>query len=86
MSEMVERVVHALRKKAAEIDHRPEVVEADPMWFAEEYARVAIEAMREPTRAMVDIGEHWLDGANPTEAWRLMIDEALDPVLTESLP
>lgn len=45
MSELEERVAKALRAKAAEIDNRPDVHDADAMWFADEYARAALDAI-----------------------------------------
>ena len=92
MSEMIERVAKAIRERCAEIEHLPLVNEADPMYFSEEYARAAIEAMREPTRAMQQAVENdaviqcGLDDCNkhdiPDNAWRIMIDAALNPSQT----
>lgn len=73
MSEMIERVARALAK-LADNDNWNEFVPD---------ARAAIEAMREPTDAMmaaVDCaGEKadWLSGRAWTAAWQAMIDEAL---------
>jgi hypothetical protein len=53
MSEMRERVAKAIRVKSAEIDHRPGNSDPDGMWFADEFASVAIAAMREPTPEML---------------------------------
>lgn len=44
--------------------------------WAYEYARIAIEAMREPTEAMVDAGAYDLDMTIKTQ-WTNMIDAAL---------
>ena len=84
MSEMVERVAKAI------LDHVPQ---GYGMYQneAEEYARAAIAAMREPTGEMKDagadsygvpapaIGSLPLSVINgqPTKAWQAMIDEAL---------
>ncbi len=70
MSEMIERVAKAL-------------VEAWPSWGtwgdeeARKGARAAIEAMREPTEAMVIAGGKQLDCAFERQCWRAMIDAAL---------
>jgi hypothetical protein len=42
---------------------------------SEQIARVVIEAMREPTEAMIDAGGH--DDYDPRWVWQIMIDEAL---------
>jgi len=84
MSEMTERVVKAIRQKAAEIDHRPGVLEADPMWFADEYARAAIEAMREPTEGMIKAAGVVSFGTDNRpyiiRDWNAMIDAALKEI------
>ncbi len=39
-----EKVARAIRQKTAEIDHRPDIIQPDPMWFADEYVTAAINA------------------------------------------
>ena len=74
--DMIERVARALAD--AERDRRPSMAEP----FAETLARAAIEAMREPTEAMVN-GLRITRECDSTAAlwaplvWRAMIDEAL---------
>lgn len=76
MSEMVERVARVLCARNGE----PESC----LKFYRDDARAAIEAMREPTAAMVDasdIGDEEFNVTNSAvctiEFWRTMIDEAL---------
>lgn len=64
MSEMVQRVADHLRRKVG-----PAI---DPS-VCEMAAKIAIEAMREPTQAMVGVADVIL----PDLPWREMIDEAL---------
>lgn len=82
-SEMVERVAHALRSKCAEIEVKAKGDGiTDVMWIAETYAQVAIEAMRDPTAAMIIEGLYRLDddgNYDSREIWRAMIDAALQP-------
>lgn len=81
MSEMVERVAQAIRKLAVEIDHRSGIQSNDAVWFADEYARAAIEAMRVPTTEMVNEGytapTHGDGCSDIPSVWVLMIDVAL---------
>lgn len=77
MSEMIERVGKAI---LAKVPTGYGMTKAE----AAEYARVAIEAMREPTEIMVIVGQGNDLGGNPypvdyAEIWRDMIDSALDP-------
>jgi hypothetical protein len=56
----------------------------EPAWKSyEAEARAAIEAMREPTEAMVEAGSDApimnYDGNDPRDVWRLMISAALTP-------
>ena len=48
MTDKLSEVARAIRKKCAEIEHRPEyapeAMVPDMMWFADEYATAAIEA------------------------------------------
>ncbi len=85
MSEMIDRVAKAIVK--AQDDWASGVLHhLSRGSIAQQRAIYAIEAMREPTEAMVsakmDLGGYgYSEGecycADPTEIWRLMIDEAL---------
>lgn len=72
MSEMVERVARAIEAK---------VNEGRDFCSAEDVARAAIEAMREPTEAMeeaaLDVRPLMLPDS-PREVWGAMIDAALN--------
>jgi len=78
---MVKRVARAMRAKDFEEGH------CDPETTIESYigtARAAIEAMREPTAAMINSGGtengDWTpdnSAAACRESWQAMIDEAL---------
>lgn len=77
-----ERVARALRAKLQDIGYGVGTINAGQL--ADALARAAIEAMREPTEDMISAGagaedaEFGVIGLNAaTEAWRLMIDEAL---------
>jgi hypothetical protein len=72
MSEMVDRVAAAIRESEAYWWNRDD--EPDD-GLAETLARAAIEAMREPTLAVLEAGpsEPYMD----IDVWRAMIDEAL---------
>lgn len=67
MSDIINRVADALAKHVA--------VERSPNW--RDVARDAIEAMREPTKEMIDAA--WADamGEDAGDVWRAMIDAAL---------
>jgi hypothetical protein len=67
MSEMVERVARALADCALE----PFDAISRQKFMGD--ARAAIEAMREPTEAMLERGDHGTSAAG----WASMIDEAL---------
>ena len=69
MSEMIERVATALEPKCRAFGKGDM-----PMQVAREFARAAIDAMREPTPNMYAAGEgfHY-----PDNTWMAMIDEAL---------
>lgn len=88
MSEMIERVAKAILATTGE----PTMWDHYAPGTQEHYrsmARAAIEAMREPTAAMIEVGDasvdlDWslepgegLDGVDVTPAWRAMIDAAL---------
>ena len=88
MSDDVERVAWALKAKAAEIDHRPDIHVADPMWFSDEYAHAAIRAHkealanagliivpREPSEVMLNAKTTLT--SSDAEVWQAMIDAAL---------
>jgi len=69
-------------KKLANIDLAPWGEESDVLRKERcDHARMVIDAMREPTKAMLAAGENMLDhnGDNypPHITWRKMIDEAL---------
>ena len=68
-----EEVAHAIRQKTAEIDHRPDVIQPDPMWFSHEFATAAINAFL--TAA-----------AEPDEktgiSWHMRPDEATDEMVS----
>ena len=57
------------------------IMEVDPFSLNERqcraFARAAVEAMREPTDAMVDAGEIYSDGNAAWRGWQAMIDAAL---------
>lgn len=81
MSEMVERVARELRFVHSDTP-RDCVMFEDSRWLR--MARAAIEAMREPTRAMLTYEhDHMMVHASchmcggHLEGWRLMIDAAL---------
>jgi hypothetical protein len=72
MSEMVERVKTAIAEKLAPaIDLRAPYAKV----MVEAAARAAIEAMREPTEAMLDT--MWDTPGDPRTQWISAIDEAL---------
>lgn len=58
-----EKVAQAIRQKTAEIDHRPDVVQPDPMWFAHEFATATITAFLE---------------AAAEQGWNMRPDEATE--------
>lgn len=75
MSEMIDRAARAVKARASEIAAADESED----WFAEQYARAALQAIREPSEAMVEAGG--LAGDLPMraaiETWRAMINVAL---------
>lgn len=83
MSEMVERVAKALL--AVNVKRSGFVPAFEPPWMIyEQEARVAIEAMREPSNGMCAVGfDAWLqtavrsDTSQGTDIYRAMIDAAL---------
>lgn len=83
MGEMVERVAVVI---ASALEHAYQEREEPTFDDHVKAARAAIEAMREPTEAMVasiygplrlSAGEHWMNEAEAEAAWRSMIDAAL---------
>lgn len=76
MSEMVERVATAMARAAKDNWDIPP--QSEQTW--RELARAAIEAMREPTEAMLSAGEPWSESNGLWRSWGAMIDEALEPV------
>jgi len=82
--EMSERVARAILPSAWDIE-ATDAFKAEFQKHAKSRARAAIEAMREPTKEMLEsgAGEVWLfdpdvDGPNAKagDVWRAMIDEA----------
>jgi hypothetical protein len=67
MSEMIERVARAIDRAISE-QHDP-----TPGYLA----RAAIQALRNPTREMLERGYENNFGYYPTQAWQAMIDEVL---------
>jgi len=79
MSEMVERVARAMFEDD-QFDYEPKMPTWEETGVREEYrrkARIAIEAMREPTEAMIDRGLAWPNSFVKTGVWLAMIDAAL---------
>ena len=81
MSEMIEKVARALLMENRP-DYTPKQIEHG--WFQYRFdARAAIEAMREPTNEMAEVGmeARWQspirDANNVREIWSAMIDAAL---------
>lgn len=73
MSEMVERVTGAISAAMDSDGSYP-----DGSLNVRALAIAAVKSMREPTDAMVDEGNAWLDSDHPADAsWRAMIDEIL---------
>ena len=73
MSEMIQRVARALAQLEGH-ENLPTLQSA-----YEQRARVAIEAMREPTEAMLDAGPRSLGGCWPDDpCWSRMISAALE--------
>ena len=70
MNEMIERVTDAIRVACHDYDPRK-----GP--FHQILARAALEAMREPTEAMLDAAWYKAQSPSAQEAWRVMINEAL---------
>lgn len=79
MSEVIGRVAKAMYSEPWRQPWEEIGPHAQAFW--RRYARRAIEAMREPSDAMLDAGwEHTGDPCwkhNVADAWRVMIDEAL---------
>lgn len=74
--EMVERVEEAIREALVSAPSR----DHDPVAHSTFIARAVLQAMREPTEAMLDAG--WrvigpMEGVAPDSIWQAMIDEAL---------
>ncbi len=77
MSDMVEKVARAI--EGPMVDMSPGLT---PQGRLRLMAKAAIEAMREPTEAMVEVGrkercEHGDMQCGASESWRAMIDEAI---------
>ena len=80
-SEMVERVARVIDPDAFDpCPHKTGglcllCAEAqDNAWYL---ARAAIEALREPTEAMADDGDHHCSASDVRHVWQAMIDQAL---------
>lgn len=79
MSEMVERVARAIATaqwgaENATDEAWRELCDDYDLWAE---ARAAIEAMREPTKQMVEAADYYFDRGSPVVPWQDMIDEAL---------
>lgn len=76
MSEMIERVARAMAALITEPGQHPD----SQMPHCLALARAAIEAMREPTEAMLAWGEQWGLPSDPMglKRWQEMIDAALE--------
>jgi hypothetical protein len=87
MSEMIERVAAAILKveypqaAAQSLMENGQIIVPPDIWNAcREVARAAIEAMREPTKEMVNAGyghPGLVEPDDPEYAWQLMISAAL---------
>jgi hypothetical protein len=80
MSEMVERVARAFYSSFYDDESWPPVPFDSELRDADSYreaARAAIQAMREPTEAMTNIG--WVSMNEERLPWEAMIDAALKP-------
>ena len=85
MTEMIERVARAIYAQMDQSSSDPwdeallrvEKYGVTPpmVRMAREYARAAIEAMREPTPAMIEAGRR--NSLTLEQSWKQMIDEAL---------
>ena len=73
MSEMIEGVARAIWKKADE-----QYLGTEKMEDCDAIARAAIEAMREPTEAMLIASEVDLHDFDVAAVWSVMIDAALE--------
>lgn len=87
-NEMIERVARQayigwcsmMAEKGKVVLAKFEDLNESELKWAYEYARIAIEAMREPTEAMINVGlkaTPVLYAAIPSEVWKAMIDAAL---------
>lgn len=78
MSEMIERVAKALKGYEAAVLLDTGSVNPGGKEYWEGKARAAIEAMREPTAAMIDAGDDSTGSSGLAIVhWETMIDEAL---------
>ncbi len=76
MSEMVDRIAHALLISDRKSENQGDVSE---YWKAQ--ACAAIDAMRDPSESMLEKFEHLLDTQGHQQSlldsWRILIDEAV---------
>lgn len=93
MSEMVVKVGYAIEKLLLSRIYAKRV-EGYTIEASREFARAAIEAMREPTEEMADVGRFQLEDCaeNPggcsmtaLHCWEAMIDSALSPASGEKV-
>lgn len=84
MNEMEERVARAIHSRSDHASTWDELDAYSKMEYGED-ARVAIEAMREPTQAMIQRGWELLRGnLRPDEIYPHMIDTALSNGVRET--
>lgn len=77
MSEMVDRVAGAIAAAAADLTKDGPADPKDVGSNITKLARDAIEAMREPTEAMIEAAPYDTLDFEPDTIWSAMIDEAL---------
>lgn len=80
MSEFLERVSRALCQNAGhdpDATHQVNSIDQENWTFFVHAARAALEAMREPTQAMIDAARNDVLLADALGVWRTMINTAL---------
>lgn len=80
--DMVERVARALMREASDDPDADKWCSPRPWYGA---ARAAIEAMREPTGAMIDAGRWPAEDDGTLACWRAMIDAVLSSPAKEPM-